>query len=41
MSLKVHKWPLRFCIAITVIVCGKYTYTGLLDVWSLLDFIGA
>ena len=41
MSLKAYKWPMRFCIAITVIVCGKYTYTGLLEGWSLSDFIGA
>ena len=41
MSLKAYKWPMRFCIAITVIVYGKYTYTGLLEGWSLSDFIGA
>ena len=41
MSLQAAKWPTRFCIAITVIVYGKYTYTGLLEGWSLLDFIGA
>ena len=41
MSLKAHKWPMRLCIAITIIVYGKYTYTGLLEGWSLLDFMRA
>lgn len=32
---KTHKWPMRLCIAIAVIIYGKYTYTGLLEGWSL------
>jgi hypothetical protein len=41
MSLKAHKWPMRFCLAIAVIIYGKYTYTGLLEGWSLMGFIEA
>jgi len=32
---------MRFCLAIAVIIYGKYTYTGLLEGWSLMGFIGA
>jgi uncharacterized membrane protein len=41
MSLETNKWPMRFWIAIAVIVYGKYTYTGLLEGWRLLGFVGA
>jgi hypothetical protein len=32
---------MRFWIVITLIIYGKYTYTGILEGWSLLGFIGA
>lgn len=39
MSLKIYRWPMRLFIAITVIVYGKYTYTGFLEGWSLSAFM--